>query len=88
MKYEKMIVLLDDGIKVHGVDDDELVPWLVHALVEVFNEQCGPVNAEHVGKLVIDTLMRERNDVRMNMLWNAIMNSDEDDEDDYDEDDE
>lgn len=84
-KDEKMIVIVDEGIKVHGLDEDEIMVWLLQAVVEAFDKQNGPIDKVQAGKRVIDVLFEAKRNERIDMIFEAIF--DEDGEDEYEEDD-
>ena len=84
-KDEKMIVIVDEGIKVHGLDEDEIMVWLIQAVVEAFDKQNGPIDKVQAGKRVIDVLFEATRNERIDMIFEAIFG--EDDEDEYEEDD-
>ena len=88
-KDEKMIVIVDEGIKVHGLDEDEIMVWLLQAVVEAFDKQNGPIDKVQAGKRVIDVLFEATRNERIDMIFEAIFgdDDDEDDEDEYEEDD-
>ena len=88
MKEEKVIAIVEEGVKVHGVKEDDIIPWLIHALVECFNKQMGPINCTAAGKKIIDLLMDARMMERMNIMWDVFDGIFGDGDDDDDEDDE
>jgi len=86
-KTEEKIVITRKGVKSIGMDDDTVLASLTSALVSVYNDAYGPINEVHAGKAIIDTLVRERTDMRVNMIWKAVMDDDEDFDEDEDDDD-
>ena len=87
MKEEKFIAILEDGVIVNGVKQDEVVPRLVDALVQVFHDKMGPINCTAAGKKIIDVLMEARMMERLNVLWDLVVGDDDEDDDDEDDED-
>ena len=87
MKEEKAILIVDDGVKVRGVKDDEIIPMLVHALVVCFDKECGPINVVSAGKKIVDVLFDEQMRERVNVMWDLLANLAGEDDDDEDDDD-
>lgn len=82
---KKKLVITDEGYTAIGIPKKEIVPTLVHALVEAAEDEFGlDINIVATGKKVCDVLIDARRDAMVDILYKIMMElaEDEDDEDD------
>ena len=85
---EKKIIITDKGMRVRGdIDPHEIIAYLIEGLCEVWNSEAGAINPTRAGKKIIDLLVEEENNYKLEMIWDffAKMMSEENEDEDDDE---
>lgn len=85
MKEKKEIIVDEKGVRVQGFDSDEVLPYLIEAICNVWDRDVGPLDIRNAGTKVIDALHAAEMENKLETLWDVLIDNDEAEEDDEDE---
>lgn len=84
-KKKNAIIIDEEGIRVRGFEEDEILAYLVHSLCVTWNKAMGNIDVNRAGVKVLDALNSAEAEFKISVLWDAVMDDEESEDDEEDD---